>query len=96
MEELYSRIINHIILKLKNGETNLSKVLMVKELDISVSKFNDTCEKKQMPKFLFELDVFKYVVLVPVLSHLICSSASLKNPGRVCCVVPLAKKRQST
>jgi hypothetical protein len=55
MEELYNKIINHIILKLKNGETRLTKVLIAKELDISVSEFDDICEKRQIPKFLIEL-----------------------------------------
>jgi len=55
MEDLYNKIINHIILRLKNGETKLTKALIAKELDITVSDFDKICEKRQMPKFLIEL-----------------------------------------
>ncbi len=55
MEEQYKKIVSHLILKIKNGETKFTKAGIAKELNISVSEFDDICAKKQMPKFLIEL-----------------------------------------
>lgn len=55
MEDLYEKIINHIILKLKNGEVKLSKIDIARELNITVREFDNVCAKKQMPEFLIEL-----------------------------------------
>lgn len=43
MEDLYDKIINHIILELKNGETKLTKAEIAKELNITTSTFDDIC-----------------------------------------------------
>ena len=55
MEDLYIKIVNHIILKLKNGETKLTKLAIAKELNITVREFDSICAKKQMPILLIEL-----------------------------------------
>ena len=55
MENLYDKIVNHIILKLLNGDTKLTKQEIARDLNITVSELNDACEKKHMPKFFSEL-----------------------------------------
>ncbi len=55
MEELYNKIVDHIVLKLKNGELGLSKKDIVKELDISIEAFSEIASNYSLPNFLIGL-----------------------------------------